>query len=263
MHVDPRTTLKKGDDVYPDDYIATIAQTSLAAHLHFEIRLPNARHSPNTWALVGNPDNWCFNIDPKTGEVVYNGYYKDPQAMFDAGLRHPTDFIEENNKTPRTLAQACWKEYKIGDLFYSVPGHWKPGPETKDGVSTRMYYTEQGQTTFMIGVGDSLVKDYEPGKLRIVHYGMDGGEKIEESATASRTITIGHIGRMVGGFSRKIAGRPVTVCILRLTGNDNIPVENWSFALIENGKQYALSLFSRDRSFQTEIFAELVSRIHF
>jgi hypothetical protein len=212
--------------------------------------------------MVGSSTNWRYVFNPKTGKWDPNGYYIDLQAMVDAGLRDPIDFIKAN-ETPQTLAQACWKEYKIGDLFYSVPEHWKPGPETKDGVRTRMYHTEQGQTTFMIGVGDSLVKDYEPGKLRIVHYGMDGGEKIEESATASRTITIGHMGRLVGGFSRVIAGRPVTVCILRLSGNDNRSLENWSFALIENGKQYALSLISGDRSFQSEIFAELVSRIHF
>jgi murein DD-endopeptidase MepM/ murein hydrolase activator NlpD len=90
MHVTPVTNLREGSLVIGGDRIATVAKTTLPPHLHFEIRLPNARHSKD-WSLVGEKENWSF--FPDTGK--YNGYYKDPQKMVDAGLRCPSDLFKE------------------------------------------------------------------------------------------------------------------------------------------------------------------------
>jgi len=66
---DPREAGEKAGFKYP--------------HLHFEIR-KYIDNSSNDWSLVGKETNWI------------DGYYIDLQEMLDAGLRDPSEFIDEN-----------------------------------------------------------------------------------------------------------------------------------------------------------------------
>jgi len=91
IHVVPTPSLKVNQSVMKGEQIATIAQTTLSPHLHFEIRLPLSEPSSN-WTLVGDQSNWS--VFPDTGTP--NGYYVNPQKMVDAGLRHPSDFLTSN-----------------------------------------------------------------------------------------------------------------------------------------------------------------------
>jgi len=91
VHVVPTPSLTVNQSVEKGEQIATIAQTTLSPHLHFEIRLPQSEPSSN-WTLVGDESIWC--VFPDTGKP--NGYYLNPQKMVDAGLRHPSDFLMRN-----------------------------------------------------------------------------------------------------------------------------------------------------------------------
>ena len=163
-----------------------------------------------------------------------------------------------------------WKDYRIGDLSYSIPSDWKIGPQAGGGIS-RMYYTDRGQTSFTVGVIDApeTVKGLQSGQINITHYGSRTNEgEVKEFGTTSRSISIWHLGRLVDSFKTEIAGLPVTVCILRLTEREGRQIKgkeamNWSFALIKGGKHYGFVLISTDREFQKAIFKQLVSRIRF
>jgi len=90
VHVSPSPGLQPGQCVAEGEQIATLANIA-APHLHFEIRHPSQVHSKK-WDLVGSADNW----QTFPGTKAYNGYYIHVQAMVDAGVRHPTEFLDAN-----------------------------------------------------------------------------------------------------------------------------------------------------------------------
>jgi cell wall-associated NlpC family hydrolase len=162
-----------------------------------------------------------------------------------------------------------WRAYRVGSLSFSVPSDWKVVKAEADSFCafSTENPTDKRTLSFMVGVVElpSASREAEPGKWRIVHYGFDGG-RIEEPGTTSRTYSIGHTGYLVDSFRAAIAGRPVTVCVLRLGGREGMPLAgiestNWSFALIEGGKHYAFTLIGADPSSQKAVFEQLISRM--
>jgi squalene-hopene/tetraprenyl-beta-curcumene cyclase len=90
VHVIPREGIMEGMEINRGETIGRIMDPGGGPHLHFEIRHPDAKNSPN-WSLVGDPSNWA----QKDGK--YTGYYLDIQKMVDAGVRDPRDFILANS----------------------------------------------------------------------------------------------------------------------------------------------------------------------
>lgn len=235
-----RITVTSNQEVKAGQQIGGVGKRGPATdlHLHFEAR------------------------EDREGKVVW--------AAFDA--EKTIDPYEAAKKARESIPveSITWREYRLGALSYSIPSDWKVGPQARGGIS-RMYYTDRGQTSFTVAVTDAIegIEGLESGQINITHYGSRTSEgEIKELGTTSRGISIWHMGRLVDSFKTKIAGLPVTVCILRLTEREGRQVKgreamNWSFTLIKGGKSYSFILISTDREFQSTIFKQLTSRIRF
>jgi murein DD-endopeptidase MepM/ murein hydrolase activator NlpD len=106
-------TVNQGDCVQTGAVLGYIMNPGRGPHVHLEIRHPNAVNSSN-WSLVGSPSNWA------AVSGGYTGYYLNPQAMVDGGVRHPRDFIAANAETggqPRGQASVSPDCGPPGTLF--------------------------------------------------------------------------------------------------------------------------------------------------
>lgn len=243
-HIDPFGYVKKDAEVKRGQPIGKITSCYVwyegkltpAPHLHFGV--------------------WNSEADPPMTQLGYG-----PIRNF----VNPLEFIKNN--TPWVTMEPDWKKYKLGALSFSVPSDWKvikKGDSFAAGSTGD--YRDRRNISFMVGVVDAP-RGAEQGKVRIIHYGSSGG-KVEEPGTTLKTISLTHLGRLVDSFRTEVAGRPVTVCVLRLTEKEGYPVKgieftNWSFNLIEGGKSYGFLLVGADPAFQSTIFKQLVSRIRF
>jgi len=261
--VGTQTSLGEAGDVilHPSD-------PKMCPHLHLEIR----KNGSTSLNVLPNLKYGYVCRDGKTGLTKPLGEEKDVLAWIDANFLDPDAVL-----TPRGLPQPeiptieDWKEYKVGDLYFSVPADWEfilPQENGLVAVSTSDFMDKK-HVNLAVGVKElsGAFKDVEPGKWRIVHYGLDGG-KIEEPGKTSRTFSIGHMGYLVDSFKIEVAGRSVTVCVLRVAGAEIRPGEriestNLSFALIEGGKYYSFVFLGSDPSYQRTIFEQLISRVRF
>jgi Tol biopolymer transport system component len=184
--------------------------------------------------------------------------------------------VEIIPRTPSSAERIDWKEYRLGALSFSVPPDWNvsdskvnyedhvPGYEAWSDIIWYRFFDNNRGGPYFIYAG-SGPKDAEPGEYGIVHYGSNGGQ-IEEPGTTSRIISITHPGRLVDSFKADVAGRQVTVCLLRFPERTDRPIEGvayitYSFALFEAGKRYTFNLISADPAFQRTIFQDFLSRI--
>ena len=268
VHIQPEQGIDKGVEVQRGQIIGRIADIApLSPHLHFEIRKVDSNPSED-WSMVYENDkkesqNWA-----RINRQI-TGYYKNAQKMVDAGLRHPSDFIKSNS-----IVSPVWNEYKIGSLYLSVPADWVFIMPQKNGLAAASVMDFKNKKFLNLAIGieemsDSF-KDAETGKKRIVHYGFEGGKRIEEPGTTSQTMSVGHMGYLIDSFKTKLFGRSVTVCVLR-GGGQGITQEGvkkvehtiLSLAFFEKGKHYSIILWGIDLIYQKEIFEKLVSKIRF
>ena len=266
VHIVKESNVSEGSRVEKGQRIGKVADIKpLAPHLHFEIRHSNQKSSAS-WVFVGDKSNWST-FTP--GGEDYTGYYKYPQKMVDAGLRHPSDFIKINS-----VVSPVWNEYKVSSLYVSVPADWVFIMPQKNGLVAVSVMDSKNKKHLNLAVGieemSGFFKDAETGKWRIIHYGFEGGKKIEESGTTSQTMSVGHVGNLVDSFKTKLSGRSVTVCVLR-GGGQGITQEGvkkvehtiLSLAFFEKGKHCSIILWGIDLTYQKEIFEKLISKIRF
>ena len=97
MHIN-NIAVDSGNVVQQGKVLGYIMNPGGGPHLHFEIRHPNAANSAS-WSLVGSTSNWATNAQ---GERT--GTYRNLQAMVDAGMRHPSEFITTNSGQPPSVA---------------------------------------------------------------------------------------------------------------------------------------------------------------
>jgi len=261
-HVYAEPDVKKDVDVTDLTIpIGKIVQAGSPSHLHFGI-------------------NKSSRIEDFKNSGKDLGWGRTPEEIDPRDLNWVDPFVFLSSIKP------AWKVYRLGAISYSVPADWKVyfdgandlvqytgnghgriiATEKTPGCS-RVHYTNKGHTTFMINVTDSI-SEFETGKGRIIHYDGYEGKIIEDPTKDSHgSITISHLGRFIGSFKIKVAGFPVTVCILQLTEKDGLQpfgeALNYSFALIKDGKYYSFLLISTDPEYQKTIFEQLVSRITF
>jgi hypothetical protein len=189
------------------------------------------------------------------------------------------------------------QKYKPGQPFPPPP----PGvkiiePENFYIAFSTEDYTDKRYISLEASVVAAAFKDAESGKTRIVLYTINSDEKIEEpeikppypesemvrvthytirdgekirkvkeieepGIKPTRTISIGLREDLVGGFKAKIAGLPVTVCILR--ANEGVKFVYWSCNLFKDGKDYIFIMSSTDSTALSTFFKQFASRIRF
>lgn len=164
------------------------------------------------------------------------------------------------------------KEHKIGDFIFPLPAGWKFILPQESGLCAVSTLDPKDKTFLNLIVGVRTLPDFqkeaETGKWRVVHYGFEGGKKIEEAGKISKTMSVCHPGYLIDSFKTKMAGRSLTVCILRLKGQETpkegekeIEFFNLSTALFEKGKHYMIILQGRDLNYQKEILEQLLSKV--